>query len=86
MYEQEDQTVSDTKNKQTIIIKIEFCFSITDTAIAAVDDKFNYISVLNENSGVYIMYLYVLWLAYVYCLHNTYELQKNPLKICFKTI
>jgi hypothetical protein len=58
MYEQEDQPISDFKQK----FKIYFYFSIIDTAIAAVDDKFKHMSVLNKNFGV---------------LMNIYELQKN---------
>jgi hypothetical protein len=58
MYEQEDQSISDFKQK----FKIGFYFSITDTAIAAVDNKFKHMFVLNENFGVLI---------------NIYELQKK---------
>jgi hypothetical protein len=45
MYEQEDQSIGDFKQK----FEIDFYVSIINTAIAAVDDKFKHMSVLNEN-------------------------------------
>jgi hypothetical protein len=65
MYEQEDQHISDFKQK----FKIHFYFSTIDTAIAAVDDKFKHMSVLN------ILYIIII---------NIYELQKKSSEEQFK--